>query len=164
MQKIIVIGCPGSGKSYFSKELHKITSIPLFHLDMMFWNADRTTVGKETFLNRLYGVLDKPRWIIDGNYGSTIEARLKACDTVFFLDYPLEVCLNGISERKGKPRTDIPWVETETDEEFLEFIKNYNTDNRPKVIALLKKYSDKKVCIFKSREEAKRFLESLKCK
>ncbi len=162
MQKIIVIGCPGSGKSYFSKELHKITSIPLFHLDMMFWNADRTTVDKETFLNRLYSVLNKPQWIIDGNYGSTMELRLKSCDTVFFLDYTLEVCLNGIEERKGKQRSNIPWIETETDEEFLEFIKNYNRENRPKVIELLGKYPDKKVYIFKNRKEAKGFLQSLK--
>ncbi|MBE6692665.1 MAG: adenylate kinase [Ruminococcaceae bacterium] len=164
MQKIIVIGCPGSGKSYFSKELHKITSLPLFHLDMMFWNPDKTTVGKAVFLNRLCEVLQQPEWIIDGNYESSMEARLKACDTVFFLDYPLEVCLNGIRERKGKPRTDIPWVETETDEEFLEFIRNYNAENRPKVISRLEKCSDKEVYIFKSREESKGFLESLKCR
>lgn len=53
MKKIIVIGCPGSGKSTFSKALNKITGIPLFHLDMMFWNADKTTVEKTVFLERL---------------------------------------------------------------------------------------------------------------
>lgn len=53
MKKIIVIGCPGSGKSTFSKWLQKITGIPLFHLDMMFWNADKTTVEKTVFLERL---------------------------------------------------------------------------------------------------------------
>ncbi len=162
MQKIIVIGCPGSGKSYFSKELHKATALPLFHLDMMFWNADKTTVDKETFLKRLYGVLDKPQWIIDGNYGSTMEMRLRVCDTVFFLDYPLEVCLKGIEERQGKPRSDIPWIETETDEEFLEFIQNYNTESRPKVISLLEKYPHKTIHVFKTRNEATAYLEGLK--
>lgn len=48
MKKVIVIGCPGSGKSTFSKALHKITDIPLFHLNMIFWNADKTTVGEKT--------------------------------------------------------------------------------------------------------------------
>ena len=51
MKKIIVIGCPGSGKSTFSKSLHKATNIPLYHLDRLFWNEDKTTVPKSVFLN-----------------------------------------------------------------------------------------------------------------
>ena len=58
MKKIIVIGCPGSGKSTFSKALHQCTDIPLFHLDMMYWNADKTTVEKAVFLERLSGAMD----------------------------------------------------------------------------------------------------------
>ena len=161
MNKIIVIGCPGSGKSTFSKELHKITGIPLFHLDMMYWNADKTTVEKQVFLERLSNTMKSLKWIIDGNYFSTMEQRLKECDTVFFLDYPLEICLKGIKERKGKPRSDIPWIETEDDEEFIEFIKNYNMQIRPKVKELLCKYSSKNIFIFTSRTEAKEFLSHL---
>lgn len=96
MKKIMVIGCPGSGKSTFSRKLHEMTGIPLFHLDMMYWNLDRTTVDKEVFLERLSNTITKSEWLIDGNYGSTMELRLQACDTVIFLDYPLDVCLNGI--------------------------------------------------------------------
>lgn len=158
MKRIIVIGCPGSGKSTFSRALHKVTEIPLFHLDMMKWNADRTTVEKAVFLKRLAEAMEKEDWIIDGNYGSTMEARLQACDTVIFLDYPLEVCLSGIQERRGKPRPDMPWVETEEDAEFMEFIKNYNAQSRPKVMELLDKYCDKNIVIFKSRKEADDFL------
>lgn len=51
MKKIIVIGCPGSGKSTFSKALHEVTGIPLFRLDMLFWNEDKTTVGRTVFLD-----------------------------------------------------------------------------------------------------------------
>ena len=54
MKKVIVIGCPGSGKSTFSRALHEIVGIPLYHLDMMYWNADRTTVEKSVFLERLH--------------------------------------------------------------------------------------------------------------
>ena len=85
MKKIIVIGCPGSGKSTFSRELHKNTGIPLFHLDMMYWNSDKTIVEKAVFLERLSDVLRQNEWIIDGNYASTMELRLKECDTVIFL-------------------------------------------------------------------------------
>ena len=83
---------------------------------------------------------------------------MAACDTVFFLDYPLEVCLDGVRSRIGKPRADMPWVETEPDLEFIEFIKKYNEESRPKVIALLEKYCCKEIIVFKSRAEADEFL------
>ena len=158
MKKVIVIGCPGSGKSTVSRALHNKTGIPLYHLDMMYWNADKTTVEKSVFLERLSVVLEKDEWIIDGNYGSTMELRMAACDTVIFLDYPLDVCLDGIKERRGKPRSDMPWIETEEDAEFIEFIKNYNEQQKPKELELLKKYSDKNIIIFKSREQPDAFL------
>ena len=158
MKKVIVIGCPGSGKSTISRELHNKTGIPLYHLDMMYWNADKTTVEKSVFLERLSVVLGKDEWIIDGNYGSTMELRMAACDTVIYLDYPLDVCLDGIRNRRGKSRSDMPWIETEEDEEFIEFIRNYNKQQKPKVLELLEKYGDKNIVIFKSREEADAFL------
>ena len=158
MKKVIVIGCPGSGKSTVSRALQNKTGIPLYHLDMMYWNADKTTVEKSVFLEQLFAVLEKDEWIIDGNYASTMELRMEACDTVIFLDYPLEVCLDGIRERRGKPRSDMPWIETEEDAEFIEFIKNYNEQQKPIVIELLGKYSDKNIVIFKSREQADAFL------
>ena len=114
------------------------------------------------FLERLSSVLEKDEWLIDGNYGSTMELRMAVCDTVIFLDYPLDVCLDGIKERRGKPRSDMPWIETEEDAEFIEFIKNYNEQQKPKVLELLEKYSDKNIVIFKSREQADAFLNGEK--
>jgi len=161
MKKIIVIGCPGSGKSTFAKKLHNVLGIPLCHLDMLYWNADRTTVERSVFLERLAVVMEKPQWIIDGNFSSTMELRMQACDTVFFLDYPLEVCISGVEERRGKVRDDIPWIETEEDLEFTEFIKNFGMQSRPQIIELLSKYPDKKIYIFKTRREADLFLYKL---
>jgi len=161
MEKIIVIGCPGSGKSTFSKALHRATSLPLFHLDMLYWNTDQTTVEKSVFLERLSDVLRKDKWIIDGNYSSTLELRMQACDTVIFLDYPVELCLEGIRQRKGKPRSDIPWVEPDKeDEEFIEFVKNYNAQSRPQVLQLLNEFADKAQFVFRNRKEADAFLAS----
>jgi adenylate kinase family enzyme len=160
MQKIIVIGCPGSGKSTFSRKLSKITNIPLYHLDMLFWNADKTTVEKSVFLERLGEALKKDSWIIDGNYISTMERRIIECDTVIFLDYPVDICLLGIEKRNGTVRSDMPWVETEADPEFLEFIKNFSADIKPKIMALLEKYRDKNIFIFKTRTDADAFLQN----
>ena len=164
MRKVIIIGCPGSGKSTFARALNAITGFPLFHLDNMKWNADKTVVSKLTFMERLNNAIEKEKWIIDGNYGSTMELRLQACDTVFFLDYSVEVCLKGIEERKGIERPDMPWFESldENDEEFISFIKDYNITSRPKVMELLKKYNNKDVVIFKCRTEATDYLNQLK--
>ena len=160
MQKVMVIGCPGSGKSTFSRALSQITGLPLTHLDMLYWNADKTTVERSVFIERLSEVLQKDAWIIDGNYSSTMELRMQECDTVFFLDYPADICLQGVKDRQGKPRSDMPWVETEDDEEFIKFIKSYNTESRPKVLELIKIYKDKNIFVFTSREEAEEYIRN----
>lgn len=69
---------------------------------MMNWNSDRTTVPKPTFIERFNRTVEKDTWIIDENYGSTMKLRLQACDTVFFLDYSLDMSLDGIMSRRGK--------------------------------------------------------------
>ncbi len=160
MKKVIVIGCPGSGKSTFSKALHQISGLPLIHLDQLYWNADQTTVEKAVFLERLYQALQKEEWIIDGNYLSTMETRMQVCDTVIFLDYPTEVCLRGIQERKGKRRSDLPWIEpAEDDEDFLAFIHNFRAQSRPAILTLLERYPQKERLIFSDRDQAKKFLQ-----
>ena len=158
MKKISVIGCPGSGKSSFARALHAKTGIPLYYLDMMFWNHDKTTVDRSVFLERLGAVMDADEWIIDGNYASTMELRLAACDTVFFLDYPTQVCLAGIRARRGTERPDMPWVETEEDPELTKCVESFPREQRPLVYDLLKKYGEKNIYIFKSREEANAYL------
>jgi len=163
MEKVIIIGCPGSGKSTFGRELKRITGLPLYHLDMMYWNEDRTTVSKEIFIERLQEAMSNSKWIIDGNYGGSMEMRIKECDTVFFLDYATELCIQGIESRKGQPRSDMPWIENDnTDNDFISFINNYNSESRPKVLDLMKKYASKNIIVFHSREESEEYLSSLK--
>ena len=164
MRKVIVIGCPGSGKSTFARKLRALTGLPLYHLDMMYWNEDKTTVEREVFDARLKDAMAGSTWIIDGNYARTMEIRLAGCDTVFFLDYPTEVCLEGIESRKGKSRSDMPWTENSSDDEFVSFVKNYNENNRPEVIKLLEKYSDKNIFVFHSRAKSEKFLSELSLK
>ncbi len=162
MKKVIVIGCPGSGKSTFSRALHDITGLPLIHLDMLYWNADKTTVEKTVFRARLSQALSQNEWIIDGNYASTMELRMQVCDTVIFLDYPTEVCLEGVRNRRGKVRSDMPWIETEEDAEFMDLIRNFRQTQRPKVTELLEKYAHKQIFVFRTRQEADGFLVQMK--
>ena len=159
MKKVIIIGCPGSGKSTFARALKEKTGLPLYYLDMLYWNTDKTTVSKEVFRERLRKVLSEDEWIIDGNYGSTMEIRMAECDTVFFLDYSTDICISGIRDRMDKTRPDMPWIETEENPEFLEFIRNYNTESRPEVLELLNKYNEKNIIIFNNRDDADAYLK-----
>lgn len=129
---------------------------------MMYWNADKTTVEKEVFRKRLVETVARDEWIIDGNYGSTMEMRIAACDTVIFLDYPTELCLTGLYERQGKARADMPWVEEGVDEKFIAFVKSYNAESRPAVLKLLEVYADKTIYVFHNRSEADAFLQQWK--
>lgn len=128
---------------------------------MTFWNKDKTIIKKEIFIEKLLKIMDKDIWIIDGNYSSTMEIRMKECDTVFFLDYPLDVCLEGVRERRGKARVDMPWVETEEDNEFIDFIKRFNLEQRPVILDLLEKHKNKDIVIFKNREESEKYLNNM---
>ena len=162
MEKIIIIGCPGGGKSTLARALHALTEIPLYHLDLMYWNSDRTTVEKSVFLERLADAMSGDEWIIDGNYSSTMEMRIAACDTVILLDYPTEICLAGIRARRGKVRADMPWVELEEDAEFMEFARTFREKEIPKILARIEKHrADKAVIVLKSREEAQKLLSQL---
>ena len=160
-QKIIVIGSPGAGKSMFSRRLRDITSLPLYHLDMINHKPDRTTVSREEFDKQLSEILRTDKWIIDGNYQRTIELRLEQCDTVFLMDFPLEVCLAGAAARIGTKRDDLPWVEEEFDEEFRQWIVDFPNEKLPQIYQMLDKYRDKNIVIFKSRQEADDYLQKL---
>ena len=161
-QRIIVIGSPGSGKSTFCRKLRDVTNLPLYYLDSIWHKPDKTNISVEEFDKKLNDILSTDKWIIDGNYQRTLEVRLKECDTVFLLDYPLDVCLCGAESRIGTKREDLPWVETEFDEEFRQWIVNYPIKELPAIYQMIGNHQDKTIIIFKSRQEADRYLTELK--
>ena len=162
MKRVIVIGCPGSGKTIFAEKLNKITGLPLHYLDAIWHKPDKTHIPREEFDRRLLEILATDEWIIDGEYGRTVEMRLKECDTVFLFDLPAEVCLQGVTNRLGKKRYEMPWIEKELDPEFETYIKDFANDSLPRLYELIEKYgTEKQVIIFKSRKEADDFLNKM---
>ena len=161
MRRIIVIGAPGSGKSTLSVKLREKTGLPLWHLDNIWWKPDRTHITRQAFDERLAALLKTDAWIIDGSYSRTFEPRIKACDTVILLDYDTDVCLKGIAERVGHARADIPWTEQTLDPELVALVETYRERNNPVLFELFSRYADKRVLIFRTRDEADAWLETL---
>ena len=161
MKKIVVIGCPGAGKSTFARALSAKTGIPLFYLDMIWHKEDRTNISRDEFDQRLGRIMSEDSWIIDGNYQRTMEWRIKECDTVFLLDFQKEICLEGAKNRVGKVREDMPWVEETLDEDFKMFIETFRLKVLTKIYCLLDAFKDKNIIIFKSREDVNSYIEKL---
>ena len=111
MQKILLIGNAGAGKTTFAKQLALKLHLPLVHLDNLYWCGDWDHLSRDEFDVILQSELEKPQWIIDGNFNRTIPYRLQYCDTVFYFDFPTITCLAGITKRTltnlGKVRPDM---------------------------------------------------------
>ena len=160
MKKVIVIGCPGSGKTTFAEKLNKRTGLPLFYLDAIWHKPDRTHISREEYDQRLAEIMELEEWIIDGNYSRTLEVRMQACDTIFLFDLPTEICVEGATERLGKARYDVPWIDTELDSKFKQEIEEFPEKTLPRIYELLEKYKEnRQVVIFKSRMQAEEFLD-----
>lgn len=158
-QKAIIIGCPGAGKSTFARILSDKTDLPLYYLDMLWHKPDRTTVDRNTFDKKLKEIISKDKWIIDGNYGRTLEMRIQTCEVIFLLNFPVLECLAGVESRIGKQRVDMPWIETEFDEEFRQWIINFPKNELPTVYKLLDRYkTEKSIYIFRSRADIDDYL------
>lgn len=162
MRKIIVIGCPGSGKTTFSEKLEKYTALPLYYLDAIWHKPDRTHISRNEFDERMIEIFQQKEWIIDGNYSRTLEARIQNCDTIFLFDLPTEICIQGARERLGTTRYDVPWIDTELDSGLLQEIQMFSENVLPNIYRLLDQYKEnKQVIIFKSREQADQYLSNL---
>ena len=167
MERIIIIGCGGAGKSTLARKLGEVLDLPVLHLDKLFWKPGWVEMEREEFDALLQVELQKEKWIMDGNFNRTMPERMKRCDTIIYLDFSRFACLMGVLKRVittyGKVRPDMGEDCPERiDLEFLKWVWNFNKNKRESYYKLLNEAENVETIVLKNRRAVKLFLKSLK--
>lgn len=165
-KRIVIIGSCGSGKTTLAIALSRKTNIPVIHLDREFWLAGWEPTPKEQWEEKQRKLLLEDCWIVDGNYGGSLDIRLEKADTVIFLDYNRYVCSYRVIKRWltniGKTRVDMAEGCIEKiDPPFIKFVWRFPIDSRYKIINKLKEHKSVNVIILNNPKETKRFINSI---
>jgi adenylate kinase family enzyme len=167
MRKIVVIGSCGAGKSTFSRRLHNITNLELIHLDKHYWEPNWSEPAKDEWKQKVAELVQGDSWIIDGNYGGTMELRIAACDTVIFLDLPRFICLRRVLQRiafyKKNGRPDMAdGCDERFDWEFIKYVWRFQKDKIPQIESRLEKFGDsKKIVRLRSNRDIELFFKKI---
>ena len=166
MERIIIIGCGGAGKSTLARQLGKKLNIPVIHLDKLFWKPGWVEETPEEFDRKLAAELEKSRWIMDGNFNRTMPWRIGKCDAVIYLDFNRITCLWGVIKRnitnRGKVRPDMgEGCPEKIDWEFIRWVWNYNKNKKEHNYRLLNEATHAETIVLKNRRAVKRFLKTI---
>jgi len=149
MRKILILGSGGSGKSKLARTLGNILKLPVINLDAFFWNPGWVETPKQEWERKVGKLIKGEEWIMDGNYGSALEKRLKVADTVIFLNYSRYLCL-----WRGHEKIDF---------EFIKWIWNYPRKIRPTILKILDEDCDgKKMFICNTPRQIKRLVHEFR--
>jgi adenylate kinase family enzyme len=166
MKKVLVIGCPGAGKTTFARQLASKTGLPLIHLDYYYHDRNYDYYNdKAAWRLRVLSLMKADEWIMDGNYSTTFPERFEKADTIIFFDYPLRLRMYGIFKRwrqyRNKKRDDMPdgWNET-ISWEFFKFVWNFEA-YRPRITNVINKKTSKKIITFKNRGQTREYLKAV---
>jgi len=168
MKRILIIGSGGAGKSTLARRLGETLSLEVIHLDKLHWLPGWTQPSKDEWRKIVERELQKSEWVMDGNFGGTMEMRLKACDTVIFLDFSRTVCIYRVFKRWLKYRNTHRPDMTEgcnekVDLEFLGWIWNFPQTTKPTIEERLKILGrGKTIFRLKSKREVEEFFAKLK--
>jgi adenylate kinase family enzyme len=165
MQRILIIGPCGSGKSTLARELGPKLRLPVFHMDQLNWKPGWVESSKDEIRERLAAITTTDCWLIDGNYGGTLEPRLERADIVLYLDYPIRLCVTRLLRRiwkyRGRTRPDMTQDCPERfDLGFLFYLIQWNSGPRPRTEAKLRGHEDK-VIRLRSPAELQHWMDSL---
>ncbi|MCA0970240.1 DNA topology modulation protein [Halobacillus litoralis] len=167
MKRIAVIGPAGSGKSTLSRELSEKTGIAVYHLDSLHWRPGWEAVSKEEQRSIQNGIISQNSWIIDGNYGGTLDVRLTAADTIVFMDVPRRVCLYRIIKRyvqyRNRTRPDMAeGCPERISFQLLKWVWQYRKKKRPEIMERLRSCSlEREVVVLKSTRGVSSFLSQI---
>ena len=167
MDRILIVGSPGSGKTTLGRILAKKLGLPLVHLDKLFWREGWGEAPREEFDALLTAELKKDKWIIDGNYSRTLNMRLERTDTVIFLDYPSLVCLLRVLKRVlknyGITRPDMgEGCPEKLDLEFLSYVWSFRDKERPRIVERLSAAKNVEIITIRNRREYKAFMDRIR--
>ncbi len=165
MERIIIIGCGGAGKSTLARRLGEKLGLPVVHLDKLWWREGWTHIAQEEFDAALLAEVQKDCWIIDGNYNRSMPMRLQYCDTIIYLDFSRIACLMGVCKRiltsYGTVRPDMGEGCCERiDFEFLKWVWNFNARHREKYYKMLNETENVETIVLKNRRAVRKFLEN----
>lgn len=168
MQRVMVVGSGGAGKSTFARELGGRLGLPVIHLDAEYWQPGWVQTPHEPWDARMRELVAHDRWIMDGNYGRTQEPRMERADTIIVLDYPAWRCIWQVYKRafryRGQVRPDLaPGCPEQLPElQFLLWIWRFRRRSRPWLMDRLEKYREgRTIHIFPSPASARRFLDTI---
>lgn len=167
MRKVVVIGVGGAGKSTFARKLGEITDLPVMHLDELYWEPGWIGPAPEKWRAAVRELVGQDSWIMDGNYGGTMDIRLAAADMVVFLDLPPWVTLPRVIRRWAEHRGEVrpgmaPGCTERLNWEFLVWILRYRRDRRPEILRKLGELPPTtEVVMLRSRREVAAFLHMM---
>jgi adenylate kinase family enzyme len=168
MQRVVILGPGGAGKTELANGISRRTGIPVVHLDLLFWRPGWTPAPQEEARRDLAAAIAGNRWILDGNFlADGDDARFDRADTVIFLDLSRGTCLRRVLWRlvrdRRRSRSDLPEGCSEGfDLSLLRWIWRYPKNDRPRVLALLARLDGRvDVRRLRSRADVRRYLDEL---
>lgn len=104
IKRVLVLGCPGGGKTTFSRELERQSGLPLHHLDDYYWGAGWSRPDEDEWVSKQQALVAQERWIIDGNYLPTVPVRAPKADLIVIIDAPTLTCITRVIKRAWRIR------------------------------------------------------------